>query len=167
MLISCNVCAKQIADSALTCPGCGAAQDGVRSPKSFNVTLTLSVILSSFHRFYVGKVGTGFLMMFTGGGVGVWTLIDIIKICTKKFRDAEGRLVLPPKLGPISFSQTLGRAILLGFLGIHRFYVGKYGTGLLMLFTFGCLGVWQLIDIVMICTKNFKDAEGRLVIPEN
>lgn len=167
MLISCKVCEKQIADSAITCPGCGAAQDGVRSPKSFGVTLAL--LFFGVHRFYVGKIGTGFLFLFTLGGVGVWGLIDEIKICTKKFRDAEGRLVLPPKLGPVNFPQTLGRALLgfIGIGGIHRFYVGKYGTGILMLFTLGGWGVWTLIDIVMLCTKNFKDAEGRLVTPEN
>ena len=49
----------------------------------------------------------------------------------------------------------------LGFLGIHRFYVGKTGTGILMILTLGGLGIWQLIDLVMIIVGNFKDKEGR------
>lgn len=47
--------------------------------------------------------------------------------------------------------------IFLGWLGIHRFYVGKIGTGLLYLFTGGLFGVGWLIDIIMIAVGAFKD----------
>ena len=49
----------------------------------------------------------------------------------------------------------------LGGLGVHRFYVGKIGTGILMIFTLGGLGIWLIIDFVMILTGSFKDKEGR------
>jgi len=49
----------------------------------------------------------------------------------------------------------------LGGLGAHRFYVGKVGTALLMILTFGGLGLWVLIDFIMILTGSFKDKEGR------
>jgi len=48
----------------------------------------------------------------------------------------------------------------LGGLGIHRFYVGKAGTGILMILTLGGLGIWVIIDFVMIITGGFKDSEG-------
>jgi TM2 domain-containing membrane protein YozV len=48
----------------------------------------------------------------------------------------------------------------LGGLGVHRFVVGKVGTGLLMLFTLGGIGIWALIDFVFILTGNFKDKQG-------
>jgi TM2 domain-containing membrane protein YozV len=51
----------------------------------------------------------------------------------------------------------------LGILGVHRFYVGKVGTGILMIFTFGGLGIWVLIDLIMIVGGSFKDKEGRRV----
>lgn len=49
----------------------------------------------------------------------------------------------------------------LGALGIHRFYVGKIGTGILMLITLGGLGIWTIIDFVMIVVGSFKDKQGR------
>ena len=48
--------------------------------------------------------------------------------------------------------------------GIQRFYVGKIGTGLLWLCTFGLFGVGQLIDIIMILAGRFRDAEGRVLV---
>ncbi len=51
--------------------------------------------------------------------------------------------------------------IFLGFLGAHRFYVGKIGTALLMLFTFGGLGIWFVYDYYSIPCRNFTDSKGR------
>jgi len=50
--------------------------------------------------------------------------------------------------------------LFLGPLGVHRFYVGKIGTGLLMLVTLGGLGIWALIDLIMIIIGSFKDKDG-------
>ena len=63
------------------------------------------------------------------------------------------------------FVPTLLLAIFLGGLGVHRFYVGKVGTGILMLVTFGGFGIWALIDIIMIVVGSFRDADGRLIKP--
>jgi TM2 domain-containing membrane protein YozV len=51
----------------------------------------------------------------------------------------------------------------LGVLGVHRFYLGKTGTGLLMLFTGGGLGIWALIDFILAVCGLMKDKQGRPV----
>jgi TM2 domain-containing membrane protein YozV len=65
------------------------------SDKSRGVALALAAILGPFgaHRFYVGKSGTGVLMLCTLGGAGIWYLYDLIMVAGGSFRDATGRLV--------------------------------------------------------------------------
>jgi len=61
------------------------------------------------------------------------------------------------------FVPTALLVMFLGTFGVHRFYVGKYGTGILMLLTFGGLGIWALIDYIIIITDGFTDGEGRII----
>jgi TM2 domain-containing membrane protein YozV len=66
-------------------------------------------------------------------------------------------------ISPKSRLVALLLCFFLGFLGVHRFYVGKIGTGILMVLTFGGLGIWALIDMIIIVVGAFKDKEGRRV----
>lgn len=67
----------------------------VASNKNKWVTLALCVFLGFFgaHRFYVGKVGTGVLYIFTAGGLGFGWIIDMVMICCNKFTDSTGAVV--------------------------------------------------------------------------
>ena len=69
-----------------------------------------------------------------------------------------------PQKSDKDFLATLLFLIFLGTLGIHRFYVGKIGTGILMLITFGGFGIWWLVDLILLATGNFTDKEGNKVI---
>ncbi len=68
---------------------------GGSSPYSRTAALILSLIIPipGLQRFYVGKIGTGILWLFTGGVFGIGTIIDIIMIACGEFTDSKGRLV--------------------------------------------------------------------------
>ena len=60
---------------------------------------------------------------------------------------------------------TLLLCLFLGGLGIHRFYVGKVGTGILTIVTvFGFIGIWPLIDLIMIAIGKFTDKSEQPVL---
>jgi hypothetical protein len=76
----------------------------------------------------------------------------------------NGKPMLDAQGQPVSDKSRLAAALLcwfVGVLGVHRFYVGKVGTGVAMLLTCGGLGVWALIDLIVILLGSFKDQDGR------
>ncbi len=64
-----------------------------------------------------------------------------------------------------SFSSALLLCYFLGPFGAHRFYVGKAGTAVLMLFTLGGLGIWAIVDFVFIAVGKFEDCYGQPLRP--
>jgi len=63
-----------------------------------------------------------------------------------------------------SWTVTFMLCLFLGGIGAHRFYVGKVGTGVLWMFTFGLLGFGTIIDFFMIIARKFKDQYGRRLV---
>lgn len=95
-MVFCRGCGKEIHETAVSCPQCGAVQ-GVKSlsQKRILPAALLCFFLGIFgvHRFYVGKIGTGILMLCTLGVLGIWTLIDFITIVVGSFTDKDGNRI--------------------------------------------------------------------------
>lgn len=112
----CVACGAIIDGRAKSCPTCKAVQPAQQVPTGANVpgmfdapgrpvrytttdkrmlpaTLLCGLgffAVAGIHRFYVGKIGTGVLMLLTFGGLGIWSLIDFFRIVSGQFTDKDG-----------------------------------------------------------------------------
>jgi hypothetical protein len=95
----CFACGSVIDARAEICPTCGVRQPRTlavgESPKRIAPTALLAFFVGflGVHRFYVGKIGTGILQLVTLGGLGIWTLIDLIFIVIGEFTDKDGNKI--------------------------------------------------------------------------
>lgn len=100
----CVTCGAIIDGRAKSCPTCQAVQPmpgrpavpatwGATEKKMLPATLLCGLgffAIAGVHRFYVGKIGTGVLMLLTFGGLGIWSLIDFFRIVSGTFTDKDG-----------------------------------------------------------------------------
>lgn len=68
-----------------------------------------------------------------------------------------------PQVSNRSKSTTLLLAVFFGMYGVHRFYTGHIGSGVVQLLTGGGFVIWWIIDIIAIATGDFRDSKGKLL----
>lgn len=95
------------------------------------------------HRFYYGRQISGVIWFFTLGLFFIGWIIDLLLI-PGMAREADRRFVP----GPCDYDLTWILLTFLGWLGIHRMYMGKWITGVIYLFSAGLLGLGILWDFL-------------------
>ena len=100
------------------------------------------------HRFYFGRPISGTIWFFTGGLFLIGWIVDLFLIPSMN-RTAARRFVA----GPVDYSVAWILLTFLGWFGIHRFYLGKWGTGIIYLLTVGLLGFGVLYDYLTLNTQ--------------
>ena len=93
------------------------------------------------HRFYFGKPVSGTIYFFTLGLLFIGLIVDLFLMPGLE-RNAERRFLSGEK----SYTVSWVCLVFLGIFGVHRFYLGKIGTGLLYLLTVGLFGIGIIYD---------------------
>ena len=87
------------------------------------------------------------------------------KLASKLQKEQVSNVKSPDKKAETTGGKSQLIALILcivgGALGIHRFYLGYYGIGVIQLLTAGGLGIWALIDLIRIITGDLKPKDGR------
>jgi TM2 domain-containing membrane protein YozV len=116
----------------------------VRSNNTHSLTVGYLLWIFGFtgaHRFYFGKPITGTIWFFTLGLLGIGWLVDLFLMPGLE-RDAEERFVA----GDFDYTVSWILLTFLGLFGVHRFYLGKFLTGILYLLSGGLFAIGWLYD---------------------
>ena len=111
------------------------------------VLAPFTLLTAGAHRFYYGKPITGLIWSLTLGLLGVGWVVDFF-LMPRMEEEADRRYAAGPY--DYNVAWVLNAIPFLGVFGIHRFYLGKWPTGVLWLLTAGLFGfgwVWDLFTL--------------------
>jgi len=127
-----------------------------------NITLSLDEVNDKKTKIAVNSSSkTGIL---AGGAVSPKNQVNIELLIDNISAYLQGKDIKAKGGSKKSALITLILLFFLGFLGVHRFYLGKVKTGILYFFTFGLFGIGVLIDLIRLIIGNLSDKNGEPVI---
>ncbi len=140
---NCQQCHGPLQDDDVLCSRCGAGVIRTfKSPKSAVTALLLCLFLGFLgaHRFYVGRTKSALIMLVTAGGLGFWTLFDLITLACCRFKDDEGRTLIFGQVSDSYFKKVvLALMSLLGGIIVYAALI----VGLVFIFTTSFTSVIQ------------------------
>jgi len=136
-------------------PSTASVQDTETHSKFIGYLLWIFGFTGS-HRFYFGKPITGTIWLFTGGLFLIGWIVDVFLIPSMD-RNADLRF----ESGDVDYSLGWILLTFLGLFGIHRFYMGKVGTGIIYLLTGGLFGIGWIYDFWTLNTQISEINAGR------
>ena len=116
---------------------------------------------------------TSFYLARGGQDFGPYSLHDVQAMASRRLlrasdlvrQGADGRAMaareVPEVFSSKSWPAALILSLVLGTFGVDRFYLGHVRLGLAKLVTFGGLGIWWLVDLILIAFRQVNDADGR------
>ena len=147
----CHFCGAQIDANAVVCPNCGKALGKTKFCRHCGAQIDADVIICPNCGKQVEELKTQ-----NQQAAQPQIVINNANANTNTNTNTAGSAAYPYK----SKTTALILCLLVGWLGIHRFYVGKTGTGLIWMFTFGLFGVGVAVDFILILLGSFRDKAG-------
>ncbi len=153
-LINCPECGKEISDQVAACPNCGnpIRKTNLKFCQHCGEQIDKECVVCPKCGKQVGELKTS-----TDKNI----IINNNNNNSASASAVAGGMMMP-MISPKSRLMALLLCIFLGFLGIHRFYAGKAGTGIIMILLM-CTGIgeiWWLVDLIMILCGSFRDGVG-------